>query len=167
MLHDALDLCTGPAAIRWPRTAARVVDESEVGHGFAARKGRSGDDVCLIGVGKMFGTCLEAAELLAAEGVEATVWDPRLAKPLDTAMLDDAGRFDHVITVEDGLREGGIGSNIALELAVRATPGGHGPTVTVCGTPTEFLPHGDPEPILASLGLDAAGVASAARRALG
>ncbi|NLD77459.1 MAG: 1-deoxy-D-xylulose-5-phosphate synthase, partial [Acidimicrobiales bacterium] len=131
MLHDALDLCDGPAAIRWPRTAARVVDESEVGHGLSARKGRHGDHICLIGVGKMFGTCLEAADLLAADGIEATVWDPRVAKPLDPAMLDDAARFDQVVTVEDGLREGGIGSNIALELASRARPDGSGPRVTV------------------------------------
>ena len=166
MLHDALDLCDGPAAIRWPRTAARVVDESEVGHGLSARKGRHGADICLIGVGKMFGTCLEAADLLAADGIEATVWDPRVAKPLDPAMLDDAARFDQVVTVEDGLREGGIGSNIALELASRARPDGSGPRVTVCGTPTEFLPHGDPEPILASLGLDAAGIAATAKQTL-
>lgn len=165
MLHDALDLCDGPAAIRWPRTAARVVDESEVGHGLHARKGRQGADVCLIGVGKMFGSCLEAAEALAAEGVEATVWDPRVVKPLDPEMLADAAGFRHVITVEDGLREGGIGTNIAQALSgsvAGATP----PVVTVCGTPTDYLPHGDPEAILASLGLDADGIAATVRDAL-
>ncbi len=165
MLHDALDLCDGPAAIRWPRTVARVVDEDEVGHGLSARMGRHGADICLIGVGKMFGTCLDAAEILAGEGIEATVWDPRVVKPLDPVMLEDAGRFAHVVTVEDGLREGGIGANIALELSRRAA-GEPGPAVTVCGTPTEFLPHGDPEPILASLGLDAESIAATARTAL-
>src|SRR3954462_168002 len=42
MLHDALDLCDGPVSIRWPRTAAPTVDESDVGHGLSARKARSG-----------------------------------------------------------------------------------------------------------------------------
>src|SRR5690606_34713885 len=89
-LHDALDLCDGPVSLRWPKTAAPMVEESEVGHGLSARKAREGGDVCLIGVGKLFGACLEAAELLAAEGIEATVWDPRVIKPLDPEMLDDA-----------------------------------------------------------------------------
>ena len=65
----------------------------------------------------MLGACLDAAELLAADGIEATVWDPRVVKPLDPDLLDDAARFDHVVTVEDGLREGGIGSAIADEVA--------------------------------------------------
>jgi 1-deoxy-D-xylulose-5-phosphate synthase len=164
-LHDALELCDGPVAIRWPRTPARVVDEAEVGHGLAARRGREGADVCLIGVGKLYGTCLDAADLLAADGIEATVWDPRVVKPLDPALLDHAATFDHVVTAEDGLREGGIGSAIALALTGRS-PDGHDPQVTVCGTPTEFLPHGDPEEILAGLGLDAAGLATTVRSLL-
>jgi 1-deoxy-D-xylulose-5-phosphate synthase len=168
MLHDALELCDGPAAIRWPRTPAPVVEESEVGSGLSARRARTGDDVCLIGVGKMFGPCLEAADALAAEGIEATVWDPRVVKPLDPALLDDAARFAAVVTVEDGLREGGIGSAIALDLEGRARPADAPPQhIEVCGTPTRFLPHGDPDQILASLGLDAAGIAAAARKALG
>jgi len=52
---------------------------------------RSGDDsVCLIGIGKLLGACLEAADELEAAGVDATVWDPRLVCPADPAMLRDA-----------------------------------------------------------------------------
>src|SRR4051794_13430859 len=50
MLHDALELCDGPAVLRWPKTAAPTVDESDVGHGLSARKARSGTHLCLIGV---------------------------------------------------------------------------------------------------------------------
>ena len=56
MLHDALDLCTGPAALRWAKTPAREVADHEVGHGLSARQARHGGDVCLVGVGKMLGT---------------------------------------------------------------------------------------------------------------
>jgi 1-deoxy-D-xylulose-5-phosphate synthase len=166
MLHDALELCDGPAALRWSRTAAPMVEEDEVGHGLSARKARDGSDVCLIGVGKMFATCLEAADLLAADGIEATVWDPRVVKPLDAAMLDDAARFDRIVTAEDGLREGGIGSAIADAISTRTHGTGRNPEVVVCGTPVQFLPHGKPEDILASLGLDADGIARSTRELL-
>ncbi|HEX2575612.1 MAG TPA: 1-deoxy-D-xylulose-5-phosphate synthase [Aquihabitans sp.] len=165
-LHDALDLCDGPASLRWANTPAPVVEEHEVGHGLSARKGRDGADVCLIGIGKMFGTCLAAAELLAADGIEATVWDPRVVKPLDPALLDDAARFDHVVTAEDGLRQGGIGSAIADEVAARTRGTGRTPEVAVCGTPVDFLAHGKPDAILADLGLDAAGLAATTRALL-
>jgi 1-deoxy-D-xylulose-5-phosphate synthase len=166
-LHDALDLCDGPVSLRWPKTAAPVVEEGEVGHGLAARRARTGRDVCLIGVGKMFGPCMEAAELLAADGIDATVWDPRVIRPLDPDLLDDAASFDVVVTVEDGLREGGIGATIAQEVADRTVGTGRTPRVSVNGVPTEYLAHGKPDAILATLGLDAEGIARTARTLLG
>jgi 1-deoxy-D-xylulose-5-phosphate synthase len=166
-LHDALDLCDGPASLRWANTPAPEVDEHNVGHGFSARRARLGADICLIGVGKMLGPCLEAAALLAAEGIEASVWDPRVVKPLDPEMLDEAARFDHVVTVEDGLRVGGIGTAIADELAGRTLGTGRTPRVAVCGTPAEYIPQAKPDAILAELGLDAAGIAATTRSLLG
>ncbi len=165
-LHDALDLCDGPVSLRWPKTAAPVVEEGDVGHGLSARKARTGGDVCLIGVGKMFGACLEAAELLAGDGIEATVWDPRVIKPLDPDLLADAASFDVVVTVEDGLREGGIGTTIAQEIADRTVGAGRTPRVSVNGVPTEYLAHGKPDAILATLGLDPEGIAHTTRTLL-
>ncbi|MCU1496396.1 MAG: dxs [Acidimicrobiales bacterium] len=165
MLHDALDL-PGPASLRWANTPAPVVEEHEVGHGLSARKARHGGDVCLIGVGKMFGNCLAAAELLAAEGIEASVWDPRVVKPLDPEMVADAARFGHILTAEDGLRDGGIGSALAAAIATHAAGSGSNPRVEVCGIPTEFIPQAKPDAILAHLGLDAAGLAATTRSLL-
>lgn len=165
-LHDALELCDGPASLRWPKTPAPMVEEAEVGHGLSARQARTGADVCLIGVGKLFGTCLEAAELLAADGIEATVWDPRVVKPLDPAMLDDAASFDLIVTAEDGLRDGGIGAAIAREVGERTVGTGRTPRVSVEGVPTEYLPQAKPDAILAELGLDAVGIAATVRRLL-
>jgi 1-deoxy-D-xylulose-5-phosphate synthase len=165
MLHDALDLCDGPVSIRWPRTAAPMVEEHEVGHGLSARLARDGGpaaQVCLIGVGKMLSACLGAADLLAANGIEATVWDPRVVKPLDPVMLEDAARFAQVVTAEDGLRDGGIGASVADALARLGAES----QVTVCGVPTEYIPHGEPDTILARFGLDPAGLAATAKSAL-
>jgi 1-deoxy-D-xylulose-5-phosphate synthase len=67
-----------------------------------------------------------------------------------------------VVTLEDGYREGGIGAAIAGRLGVLA-PSGAVPRVAVLGVPVQFIQHGKPDAILASLGLDAAGVTRAAR----
>ncbi len=163
MLADAVELCTsGPAAIRWPKTAAPNVGEHEVGRGLQARKVREGTDVCLIGVGKMLAAAQEAADALAASGLSVSVWDPRVVCPLDPAMIEDAARHRIVVTAEDGYRDGGIGAAIRDLVEAQGT----GTRVQVLGVPTVYIPHGPPDRILAKFGLDAAGIEAEARRLL-
>ncbi len=167
MLEDAYEITDGPVSIRWPRTAAPVVPDDQVGRGLAGRKVREGGHgegrtVCLIGIGKMLAAATGAAKLLEADGIDATVWDPRCIRPLDPAMLEDAGTHDVVVTIEDGLSHGGIGATVARSLRQAHS----GADVEVLGVPTEYIPHGDPDDILASLGLDADGVAETVRRFL-
>ena len=169
MLETALGL-TGPAAIRWPRTAARYVGADEVGSGLFARqvrKGRPGEPgaVCLLAVGKMLEAAEEAADILAADGHQVTVWDVRVVRPLDPQMIVDAGRHDLIVTVEDGVRSGGAGSLIADAVAdlreTRACP-----PVLILGVPVAYIPHGTPELILSQLGLDGPGIAAAVAKTL-
>jgi 1-deoxy-D-xylulose-5-phosphate synthase len=177
MLHDALELCTdGPAAIRFPKTmppddtAATGHAGEEVGSGLSARKVRAGRDVCILAVGKMLAPARAAAEAMASShGIEAAVWDVRLVKPLDEEMLAEAATYAHVVSVEDGYRDGGAGSAIADRLAGLGAgrDDGDGPAVTVLGVPVRFIPHGKPDHILASVGLDAAGIVATVRAALG
>ena len=156
MLQDALDLCAdGPASIRYSKTMPSL-DETTTGSGLSARQVRAGSEVCLIGVGKMLAAASEAATRLEELGITATVWDPRVVKPLDAEMLADAAGHRLVVTIEDGLRDGGIGAAIADSLSKLAPTGG--PTVRVLGVPTVHLPHGKPDTILARLGLDADGI---------
>ena len=78
----------------------------------ASRPGWSGEgdgSVCILAVGKMLGAAEAAAARLAAEGIDATVWDLRVVSHPDPAMLADAGRHALVVTVEDGVRQGGAG----------------------------------------------------------
>ncbi len=160
MLRDALDLCTdGPAAIRFPKTMPPDELDTELataGSGLSARQLRSGQDVCIIGVGKMLAAARDAADKLAAEGLDVTVWDPRVVKPLDADLLEDAARHRLVVTVEDGLRDGGVGSAIADALSKLAPT--DGPLVRVLGVPSVYLSHGKPDAILARLGLDSDGI---------
>ena len=160
MLDDAYSITDGPSSIRWSRTDAPVAPDDQVGRGLHARKVRAGSQVCLIGVGKMLAAASEAADLLAADGIEATVWDPRVVKPLDQTMLDDAAGHPHVVTIEDGLAHGGIGTMVANAVSHLDN------RVRVLGVPTEYVPQGDPETLLADLGLDGPGVAATVRRIL-
>jgi 1-deoxy-D-xylulose-5-phosphate synthase len=165
MFHDALEITSGPVAIRWPKTMARQVSPEDVGHGLHARKVRDGDRLCIIAVGKLVEAAEQAADALASDGVSTSVWDARLVKPLDADMIADAARHSFVLTVEDGLRDGGVGSIVADLVAERGL-GDAAPRVRVLGTPTAYIAHGKPDAILADLGLDADGIAASARSLL-
>lgn len=156
MLHDALELCTdGPAAIRFSKTMPPA-GVTTTGTGLHARRVRAGSEICLIGVGKMLGAATEAGDRLAEQGHQVTVWDPRLVKPLDPEMLTDAAGHRLVVTIEDGLRDGGIGAAVADSLSKLAPVGG--PAVRVLGVPSVYLAQGKPDVILSHLGLDAEGI---------
>jgi 1-deoxy-D-xylulose-5-phosphate synthase len=161
MLHDAIGLADeGPVMIRYPKGAARQVGEHEVGTGIRARRTREGDGrVCILAVGKMVGAAEKAADKLAESGIDATIWDVRCCAPLDRDMIADAARHGAVLTVEDGIRDGGIGSTMADQIhEITATV-----PVTILGVPTKFIPQAKPDKILAAMGLDADGIAASVR----
>ena len=160
-LHDAIAITDGPVTIRWPKTAARQESPEHVGHGLNARRLREGNDLCIISVGKMLDAAEAAAERLAADGTSVSLWDARVVKPLDPEMLADAARHPCVLTVEDGIREGGVGSAIGDQLAEH-TLGGPEPRVRVLGLPDGYLLHAKPDAILAELGLDRDGILASA-----
>jgi 1-deoxy-D-xylulose-5-phosphate synthase len=162
MLNDAMAITDGPVAIRWAKTAARQAGPTEVGSGLSARQLRAGTDLCIISVGKMLDAAEAAADQLAADGVSVTLWDARVIKPLDEVMLADAARHPHVLTVEDGLRSGGVGAAIADEVSELSLGAPQPPRVRVLGIPDAYLPHGKPDAILAEVGLDAAGITASA-----
>ena len=102
----------------------------------------------------------KAADQLGADGVEVTVWDVRCWRRSTPTMLADAASHPHVITIEDGVRDGGIG----MTIADRVCAIDHSTRVDVLGLPTKFMPH-DPKSgnILGRYGLDAAGLIATVR----
>ncbi|MFT6764530.1 MAG: 1-deoxy-D-xylulose-5-phosphate synthase, partial [Candidatus Aldehydirespiratoraceae bacterium] len=121
------------------------------------------DSVCVIAIGKMLETAEKAAAQLAERGIaDVTVWDARCCAPLDPEMIADAAAHRAVVTIEDGIRDGGIGMAIATQ--VREIDGSV--AVAALGLPTKFLPH-DPKAnnIHARYGLDVDGLAESIRNA--
>ena len=165
MVREALSVTAGPSAVRYPKGPARQVPAAEVGSGLTGRLVRRGDGVCILAVGKMLEAAEEAARLLDVQGVAAALWDVRVVKPLDPAMITDAAAHPLVVTVEDGLREGGAGSGIADAVA-RLTAGRPAAPVLVLGVPDAYHPQAPPSRIHADLGLDGPGIAASVIRAL-
>jgi 1-deoxy-D-xylulose-5-phosphate synthase len=165
MLATALTL-DGPAVIRFPKTPAPSVTPGSEGSGLEARRVRRGDgSVCIIAVGKMLAAAAAAAGRLSDEGIDVTIWDPRVVSHPDPAMLADAGGHALVITVEDGVRHGGAGMYVADALR-RSLPLGGCPPIIHRGVPRSFLAQGRPDRILARLGLDEDGLVRTVRESL-
>ena len=167
MLKDAITLANeGPVVIRYPKGKARSVDASDIGSGLAARKLLTDESntVCILAIGKMVGASLDAAALLASKGIAATVWDVRSCAPLDQSMIENASAHKVVVTVEDGIREGGIG--MTIEDVVTHASGSNHPVVEVLGIPKQFIPQAKPDAILSRIGLDAEGIATSVQKAL-
>jgi 1-deoxy-D-xylulose-5-phosphate synthase len=107
----------------------------------------------------------EASRVLEKQGVSASIWDVRVVKPLDPLMVADAATHPLVVTVEDGVREGGAGTAIAD--AVGATSEGRpSPAVVVLGVPDRYIAQSPPAAILTALGLDGPGIAASVIGAL-
>jgi 1-deoxy-D-xylulose-5-phosphate synthase len=165
MLRTALEL-SGPAAIRYPKGAARAVSGDRIGSGLSARRILAGQgDVCILAVGKMVEAAEEAAMMLEADGIHATLWDVRLVRPLDPEMIADAATHQLVVTAEDGIRVGGAGSHMADAIA-DLQEDRHSPPVVILGTPPAYIPQGKPADIHTYLGLDGPGIAMAILKAL-
>jgi 1-deoxy-D-xylulose-5-phosphate synthase len=106
-------------------------------------------DVLIVTVGPMATLGLEVAERLADQGIGATVIDPRWVVPVPESVIELSAQHRLVITIEDGVRVGGIGTRIRQDLRAASVD----TAVTELGLPDEFLPHGSREFILEQVGL--------------
>lgn len=150
----------GPSAVRYPRGTGVGVEIRSQSRLLEIGKGEillEGDDVAIIAIGSMVYPSIEAAGLLKKSGVDAAVINARFVKPLDeTMLLNIAGRYGNLITVEDGALAGGFGS-VVLELLERQ--GVSGVRVKRIGIPDKFIEHGSIRELHRIYGLDAAGIA--------
>ena len=145
----------GPFIIRYPRGSGSVVDwrcpfeEIPIGKG---RKLRDGSDVAVITIGPI--GVQAAAAIDACSGATTNTiahYDLRFLKPLDEEMLHEIGRkFQRIVTIEDGVRNGGMGSAVMEWMEDH----GYHPVVKRLGLPDHFVEHGTIAQLQAIVGLD-------------
>ncbi|MCD6028402.1 MAG: 1-deoxy-D-xylulose-5-phosphate synthase [Thermomicrobiales bacterium] len=123
MLKTALHHVDGPVAIRYPRGSGVGVATDEPLHALPIGRGetlRTGPDIAILALGAMVLPAERAADLLAADGIDATVVNARFAKPLDERLiLDLVDRCGAIVTVEENVRAGGFGSAVLEFLSSR------------------------------------------------
>lgn len=151
----------GPAAVRYPRGAgvgaqiAEALSSIEIGKGEVRRTGKG---VAILAFGSMV-----APSLKAGDELDATVANMRFVKPLDVELVKRlAQEHDFLVTVEEGCIMGGAGAAVMEALAAA----GIAKPVLNLGLPDNFIDQGDPQALLASVGLDAKGIAASIRARL-
>jgi len=161
MRHD------GPISVRFPRGTGLGVPLDEEIMPLPIGKAevlRHGEDVTLLGFGLHVQTAEDAARLLEAEGIQATVVNARFAKPLDAELIVSlAERTGRIVTIEEGVITGGFGSAVLELLAERGVLC----AVKVLGVPDHFVDHAKPEQLRAMCGLTSENIAVEAKRLLG
>ena len=150
----------GPFVIRYPRGRGVLVDwkcpleEIPVGRG---RKLKEGRDLAVITIGPIGNTAAHAIAQVEKENPKQSIahYDLRFLKPLDEELLHEIGtRFNHIITIEDGIKAGGMGSAV-LEFM---DDHGYSPKLQRIGIPDHFIEHGTAAQLYALCGLDEEGI---------
>ena len=150
----------GTFVIRYPRGRGVLADwhcpleEVKVGTG---RKLRDGDDIAVLSVGPVGNNVVKAVEMMEndGDGISVAHYDMRFVKPLDENLLKEvAAKFKHVITVEDGVREGGFGSAVIEWME----DNGQHPDIVRLGLPDHFVEHGTVAQLQSIVGIDAEGI---------
>ncbi len=145
----------GPFVIRYPRGVGEHLDwrnemeEVPVGKGRLIKEGK---DMVVLTLGPLGNTAARAiAEAERESGLDIAHYDMRFLRPIDEEILSRVGRrFTRVITLEDGMRNGGLGSAVAEFMADR----GYTPKIVRMGLPDHFVEHGTIEELQQLCGID-------------
>jgi len=156
-LAEAVAVDDAPTVVRFPKGSVGVeLDAVRRTHdGVDVLREAAHKDVLIVTVGPMAKMGLEVAERLADQGIGATVVDPRWVVPVPASIVDLAREHRIVVSIEDGIRVGGIGTHIRQDL--RAA--GVDTAVDELGLPDEFLEHATRDEILERVGLTSQAIA--------
>ena len=169
MVRTAVEIDDRPSAFRYPRGSGMGLELPEEGQALEIGRGRiirEGSSIAILSYGARLGEALNAAEMLAAQGLSCTVADARFAKPLDEELVNRLAKEHEVlITLEEGAR-GGFGAFVLQHLAeVGALDTGL--KIRTMHLPDIFQDQDKPELMYAAAGLDARSIAARAIEALG
>ena len=165
LLYTAqLDKVKGAFSIRYPKGLSMITDwqipfsEIEIGK---ARLVSEGDDMAVLSIGHPGNFVREAAVKLADEGISFAHYDMRFLSPLDTDSLHSVlRRFDKVITVEDGVLKGGLGTAVIEFMS----DNGYKAEIKRLGIPDYFVEHGSQEELIKECGFDTESIVKAIRK---
>lgn len=158
-LAEAVAVNDGPTALRFPTGSVPeeivAIERLDGPSGVDLLYRGDQPDVLLVSVGAFAGLALEVAHRVAGQGIGVTVVDPRWVKPVPVELAKLAAEHRLVVTLEDGVRTGGIGSAVTRLLADHEV----GTPSRELGIPEGFPPHGTRAEILGELGLTAQDIA--------
>ncbi|MCO4339183.1 1-deoxy-D-xylulose-5-phosphate synthase [Staphylococcus agnetis] len=162
IVHTAMQHQSGPFAIRYPRGngyGVSLSDDKQLLKIGSWESLQPGDEITLISYGPTVHTLIEAAQILKDKGISAQVINARFIKPMDLDMLHDIGATQKpVIVAEEGMLNGGLGSQIATFLIEH---GYHNPIRRI-GIDDEYIEHGNVDRILEDLHLSSESIAKIA-----
>ncbi|MBQ7526312.1 MAG: 1-deoxy-D-xylulose-5-phosphate synthase [Bacteroidaceae bacterium] len=144
----------GPFVIRYPRGRGVLTDwrcpfeELPIGKG---RKLSDGTDVAVLSLGPIGNVVQKVVQELREEGQSVAHYDMRFLKPIDEDILQEASKCRRIVTVEDGVVRGGLGSAVIEYMADHNLH----PEVIRLGLPDRFIEHGTPDELYHLVGLDA------------
>jgi 1-deoxy-D-xylulose-5-phosphate synthase len=156
-LHEAIAIDDAPTVVRFPKGAVSpeldAVRRTEDGVDILCEAAHK--DVLIVAVGPMAHLAMDVKDRLADQGIGATVIDPRWVIPVAGSIISLARDHRIVVSIEDGIRVGGIGTRIRQEL--RAA--GVDTAVDEIGLPDQFLDHASRDEIFEDSGLSAQHIA--------
>jgi 1-deoxy-D-xylulose-5-phosphate synthase len=157
LLNEAVDVRDKPTVIRFGKGTAGVTIPAirRTNDGVDVLKESAAKDVLIMSVGAMASTALQVAELLAAQGIGATVVDPRWVVPVPKSVVSMSAEHRLVVTIEDGIKVGGIGTRVRQDLREAQID----TALTEIGLPDEFIDHATRNQILEDTGLTAQAIA--------
>ncbi|MEV7620828.1 1-deoxy-D-xylulose-5-phosphate synthase [Microbacterium sp. NPDC089321] len=150
-LTEAVAIDDAPTVIRYPKGEVpdTMVAVERLSDGTDVLARGDDEDVLIVAIGSFAEMAVEIAERLRERGIGATVIDPRWAVPVQPSVVSLAARHRLVITIEDGIRVGGIGTRVRQVLREAGIDTG----VDELGVPDQFLQHASREQILEDAGL--------------
>jgi 1-deoxy-D-xylulose-5-phosphate synthase len=156
-IREAVAIENAPTVLRFPKGSAEneIVAIKRLKDGVDVLFQAPSKDVLIVAVGAMASLALDAAKLLAAQGIGATVVDPRWVVPVPVSIIELARHHRLVVSIEDGIRVGGVGTRIRQDLR----SAGVDTALNEVGLPDEFLEHASRAEILERVGLTPQAVA--------
>lgn len=156
----------GPFSIRYPRGNGFVIDWEREFEKIPVGKGRligKGEDIAVLSIGNPGNFVVEASKLLQNEGISVAHYDMRFVSPIDRTILDEAAeKFNRIITIEDGIIEGGFGSAV-IEYYSSI---GKNVKVKMLGVSNRFVEHGSQAQLYRECGFDVEGICIAVKQML-